>query len=48
VLDNVQEGDRLVSHPPTDLQDGTAVNARPLEESPIPSLLPPKPSAPRA
>lgn len=48
VLDNVREGDRLVAHPPADLQDGTAVNARPLEESPIPSIIPPKPSAPRA
>ena len=48
VLDNVQAGDRLVSHPPADLQDGTAVNAQPMEENPIPSLLPPKPSAPRA
>jgi membrane fusion protein (multidrug efflux system) len=48
VLDHVQEGDRLVSHPPADLRDGTAVNARPLEQAPFPSLLPPKPSAPRA
>ena len=48
VLDNVQAGDRIVSHPPADLQDGTAVNAQPVEEAPLPTLLPPKPSAPRA
>jgi membrane fusion protein, multidrug efflux system len=48
VLDSVQAGDRIVSHPPADLKDGTAVNAQPLEEAPMPSLLPPKPSAPRA
>jgi membrane fusion protein (multidrug efflux system) len=48
VLNHVQEGDRLVSHPPADLREGTAVNARPLEQAPFPSLLPPKPSAPRA
>jgi RND family efflux transporter MFP subunit len=48
VLDSVQAGDHIVSHPPADLQDGTAVNAQPVEENPMPSLLPPKPSAPRA
>jgi RND family efflux transporter MFP subunit len=48
VLDSVREGDRLVAHPAPDLQDGTAVSARPMEETPLPSMLPPKPSAPRA
>jgi multidrug efflux pump subunit AcrA (membrane-fusion protein) len=43
----VNAGDRLVANPPDDLQDGMVVIAQPYEATPMPSLMPPRPSAPR-
>jgi RND family efflux transporter MFP subunit len=48
ILDNaLNEGDRLVANPPSNLQDGMVVTARPYVPPVVPLLLPPKPSAPR-
>jgi membrane fusion protein, multidrug efflux system len=48
VLDSaLTEGDRLVANPPPDLKDGMVVSAQPFVPVAVPSLLPPKPSAPR-
>jgi RND family efflux transporter MFP subunit len=48
ILDSaVTEHDRLVANPQPGLTDGMIVDARPFVPPAIPSLLPPKPSAPR-
>ena len=48
VLENVKEGDRLVTNPPADLNDGAGITARPMEKPPVFQPLPPHPSPPRA
>jgi RND family efflux transporter MFP subunit len=47
ILENVRQGDRLVTNPPSDLNDGAAVTARPMEKAPEPSALPVNPLPPR-
>ena len=48
ILDSaVNETDRLVANPSPDLKDGMIVTAQPFVPPVVPSLLPPKPSAPR-
>ena len=42
ILQDVKEGDRLVTNPPADLSEGAVVNAKPLESSAPPGNAPPK------
>jgi RND family efflux transporter MFP subunit len=46
--DAVKPGDHLIAEPAADLTDGMVVSARAYEAPPLPALLPPHPSAPRA
>jgi RND family efflux transporter MFP subunit len=43
ILQDVQDGDRLVTNPPADLNEGAVVTARPLPKPPTPA--PPNPTA---
>jgi len=44
ILQDVKEGDRLVTNPPADLSEGAVVTAKPLQSSaaPTPASAPPK------
>jgi RND family efflux transporter MFP subunit len=48
ILDNVHQGDRLVTNPPADMNDGAAVTAKPGDTPSAPSVSPPAPSTTRA
>lgn len=47
ILDGVKEGDRLVTNPPADMNDGTVVTAKPLPPKPTPPA-PPSNDRPKA
>lgn len=42
ILQDVKDGDRLVTNPPADLSEGAEVNAKPLQSAPAPGSAPPK------
>jgi RND family efflux transporter MFP subunit len=46
ILENVHQGDRLVTNPPADLTDGTEVTSKPEERTNAPSVVPAAPAPP--
>ncbi len=48
ILDHVNQGDRLVTNPPADLNEGATVTAKPADQPPAPSVVTASPASPRA
>jgi multidrug efflux system membrane fusion protein len=48
ILNHVNQGDRLVTNPPADLNEGATVTAKPADQPPAPSVVTASPASPRA